>query len=112
MFTVIKKPLTPNIIWNGDAGKPLCDFGHKGMLETNDQELVQKLAAMGHTVTGEADAPAQQEQPDDADETAQDGADDMNNDEVNSGQQPAVGTADDSAQQTTPPATKRGRKRK
>lgn len=56
MYTVKKKPLTPNMIWDAKAGKPLCSFGHKGFLETNDKELVDKLAAMGHTVTGEADA--------------------------------------------------------
>ena len=33
MFTVKKKPLTPNIIWDGSAGRPLCSFGHRGLLE-------------------------------------------------------------------------------
>lgn len=61
MFTVKKKPLTPNIIWDGSAGRPLCSFGHRGLLETNDPELAGKLAAMGHMVTGEADVPARQE---------------------------------------------------
>ena len=64
MLTVKKKPLTPNIIWDGSAGRPLCSFGHRGLLETNDPELAKKLAAMGHRVTGEADVPACQEETD------------------------------------------------
>lgn len=63
MFTVKKKPLTPNIIWDSSAGRPLCNFGHKGELKTNDPELAEKLAAMGHTVIGEPDAPVQQPAP-------------------------------------------------
>lgn len=63
MFTVKKKPLTPNIIWDGSAGRPLCSFGHRGLLETNDPELAEKLAAMGHMVTGDADVPVQQPAP-------------------------------------------------
>ena len=60
MFTIKKKPLTPNIIWDSSAGKPLCNFGHKGTITTNDRDLAEKLAALGHEVTGEAEAPAQQ----------------------------------------------------
>lgn len=73
MFTVKKKPLTPNIIWDSSAGRPLCNFGHKGLLKTNDMELARKLEAMGHTVTGEAEVPAQPdpEQPGDGAESAQ-----------------------------------------
>lgn len=73
MFTIKKKPLTPNIIWDGSAGKPLCNFGHKGTITTNDRDLAEKLAALGHEVTGEAEAPAQPEpeQPDDGAENAQ-----------------------------------------
>lgn len=55
MFTIKKKPLTPNIIWDGSAGKPLCNFGHKGTITTNDRELAEKLAALGHEVTGDAE---------------------------------------------------------
>lgn len=55
MFTIKKKPLTPNIIWDGSAGKPLCNFGRKGTITTNDQELAEKLAALGHEVTGDAE---------------------------------------------------------
>lgn len=57
MFTVKKKPLTPNAIWDVESNKPLCKFV-KGELKTNDAALVKKLAAMGHTVSGEADATA------------------------------------------------------
>lgn len=73
MFTIKKKPLTPNIIWDGSAGKPLCNFGHKGTITTNDRNLAEKLAAMGHEVTGEAEAPAQPEpeKQDDGAENAQ-----------------------------------------
>ena len=55
MFTVIKKPKTPNIIWDAKNNRPLCRFDKKGILETNDKTLAEKLKAMGHTVTGEAD---------------------------------------------------------
>ncbi len=65
MFTIKKKPLTPNIIWDANAGKPLCCFGHRGMLTTNDRDLAGKLAAMGHEVTGEAEE--RQEVPGDGD---------------------------------------------
>lgn len=54
MFTVIKKPLTPNIIWDVKKNIPLCKF-ENGKLETNDVELVEILKAMGYEVTGEVD---------------------------------------------------------
>lgn len=60
MFTVKKKPLTPNIIWDGSAGKPLCNFGHKGTITTDDRDLAEKLAALGHEVTEQAETPAEQ----------------------------------------------------
>lgn len=55
MFKVTKKPKTPNTIWDVSANRPLCRFV-KGVLETNDETLVSKLEAMGHTVEGKADA--------------------------------------------------------
>ena len=55
MFKVIKKPLTPNMIWDSENNRPLCKFDKKGTLETNDKRLVEKLKALGHTVTGAAD---------------------------------------------------------
>lgn len=55
MFRVTKKPKTPNIIWDAVNKRPLCKFDKKGILETNDETLAEKLKAMGHTVVGEAD---------------------------------------------------------
>lgn len=87
MFTVKKKPLTPNTIWDGSMGRPLCSFGHAGVLVTDDPELAGKLAALGHTVTGEEDAHAGQEAPGDADGTPQDSMDAMDATEKDAGQQ-------------------------
>ena len=56
MFTVKKKPKTPNIIWDAENNKlPLCKFV-KGVFETNDATVAEKLKGMGYEVTGEADA--------------------------------------------------------
>lgn len=56
MFTVKKKPNTPNIIWDAESKKrPLCKFV-KGVFETNDAAVAEKLKGMGYEVTGEADA--------------------------------------------------------
>lgn len=54
MFTVKKKNLTPNMIWDVENNKPLCKFV-KGVMETNDEELVKKLKELGHEVSGELD---------------------------------------------------------
>lgn len=54
-YTVTKKPLTANTIWDAKAGKPLCRFD-KGVIHTDDDELATKLKALGHTVTENADA--------------------------------------------------------
>lgn len=54
MFAVIKKPLTPNTIWDAENRCLLCKF-ENGKLETNDTVLVEKLKSMGHEITGEAD---------------------------------------------------------
>lgn len=67
MYTVTKKPKTPNMIWDVENNRPLCKFGKKGILETNDGTLAEKLKAMGHTVTGEVDkveTPVEPETPD------------------------------------------------
>lgn len=67
MFTVTKKPKTPNMIWDAENKRPLCKFDKKGILETNDETLAEKLKAMGHTVTGEVDkveTPVEPETPD------------------------------------------------
>lgn len=55
MFKVTKTPKTPNIIWDGANNRPLCKFVN-GVIETNDEALVSKLEALGHTVEGKADA--------------------------------------------------------
>lgn len=49
MYTVTKKPLTPNTVWDAETGKPLCKFV-KGKLVTNDEQTVERLGEMGHTV--------------------------------------------------------------
>lgn len=67
MFRVTKKPKTPNIIWDAVNKRPLCKFDKKGILETNDESLAEKLKTMGHTVVGEADKtepPVKSENPD------------------------------------------------
>lgn len=75
MFTVKKKPKTPNILWDSTAGKPLCKFV-KGELKTNDEALAYKLKGMGYDVTGEADQPEGEspadENPDTGNETVTD----------------------------------------
>lgn len=68
MFTVKKKPKTPNIIWDAAARKPLCKFV-KGELKTNDEALAEKLKGMGHEVTGEADQPESEVPADETPET-------------------------------------------
>ena len=42
------------MIWDVENNKPLCKFV-KGVLETDDEVLVEKLKELGHEVTGEAD---------------------------------------------------------
>lgn len=67
MLKVTKKPKTPNIIWDAANKRPLCKFDKKGILETNDETLAEKLKAMGHTVTGEVDkveTPVEPDKPD------------------------------------------------
>lgn len=77
MFTVTKKPKTPNTIWDAANKRPLCKFDKKGILETNDETLAERLKAMGHTVTGEVDnvePPVDSETPEsDAGESKTDG---------------------------------------
>lgn len=99
MFTIKKKPLTPNIIWDGSAGRPLCNFGHKGSITTNDEDLAKKLSALGHEVTGEADAPAQSEDAA-GEEAVQDSA------------EPVEPEVDPQAEQAAAPAAKEKGRRK
>lgn len=55
MFTVKKKAKTPNMVWDAANNRPLCKFV-KGVFETNDEAVAEKLKCMGYEVTGEADA--------------------------------------------------------
>lgn len=55
MFTVKKKTKTPNMVWDASNNRPLCKFV-KGVFETNDEAVAEKLKGMGYEVTGEADA--------------------------------------------------------
>ena len=55
MFTVKKKAKTPNMVWDAANNRPLCKFV-KGVFETNDEAVAEKLKGMGYEVTGEADA--------------------------------------------------------
>lgn len=54
MFTITKKPKTPNMVWDAENGKPLCKFV-KGVIETNDADLAGKLKVLGYTVSEVAD---------------------------------------------------------
>lgn len=54
-YTVTKKPLTANTIWDAKKGTVLCNFIN-GKLETDDDAVVKTLKAMGHTVTENEDA--------------------------------------------------------
>lgn len=54
MFRVTKKPKTPNMVWDASNNRPLCKFV-KGVFETNDKTIADKLKALGHSVTGKAD---------------------------------------------------------
>ncbi len=56
MFLVKKKPLTPNTVWDGANEKPLCRF-EKGIFKTDDQEVADKLLALGYEVIGEDGKP-------------------------------------------------------
>lgn len=49
MYTVTKKPLAPNTVWDAETEKPLCRF-EKGKFVTDDERIVKRLEAMGHAV--------------------------------------------------------------
>ena len=57
MFTVVKKPKTPNTLWDAVNNRPLCRFVN-GVYQTNDESLASKLKEMGHHVEGKAEARA------------------------------------------------------
>lgn len=109
MYTVKKKPLTSNMLWDAENEKPLCRFV-KGILETNDEALVAKLQADGYEVSGEADADngeGQTTEPD-ADPSA-DSNDDAEGDAEPTSTPDTTGEAD-AAATTTTGAKRRSRK--
>ena len=54
MFKVTKKANSPNIVWDAAKGKPLCRFTG-GVFETDCKTVADRLKALGHAVTGEAE---------------------------------------------------------
>jgi hypothetical protein len=52
MFKIKKKPLTSNTIWDAENNRPLCKF-NKGIIQTEDKDLAEKLKALGYEVEGE-----------------------------------------------------------
>lgn len=55
MFKIRKKPKSPNIVWDASKNCPLCKF-EKGIYETEDTSIAEKLKSMGYQVEGEAQA--------------------------------------------------------
>lgn len=99
MFTVTKKPLTPNTLWDAAKSEPLCKFV-KGVLKTNDTDLVEKLKGMGYEVTGEANKESDNEsipsvtQPKDVEpQMPPDTPDDESNDDSENGSDDKTGEA-------------------
>jgi hypothetical protein len=76
MFTVKKKPLTSNTIWDAENDRPLCRFV-KGVFQTDDPAVAEQLKGLGYEVTGEADQPDSDGEPDAPD--TQDQADSTDN---------------------------------
>ena len=73
-YSISKKPLTPNSVWDAKSGMVVCHFVN-GKFETDDADLAKKLEAMGHTVTKSADAEADAPKDDNGDPADGDGAD-------------------------------------
>jgi len=65
-YSISKKPLTPNSVWDAKSGMVVCHFVN-GKFETDDADLAKKLEAMGHTVTKGADAEADAPKDDNGD---------------------------------------------
>ncbi len=49
-YTIIKKPKTPNMLWDAKTKKIVAKFNEKGVFETDNKEVAEKLKALGHTV--------------------------------------------------------------
>lgn len=99
MMTVIKKPLTPNIVWDTETNKPLCKF-NKGVFQTNDKVIADKLAALGHKVTGEVDG-VEEEKTEASDETEVNGEGNVTSDETESNDENNKISASDDNEQNT-----------
>lgn len=98
MLTVTKKPKTPNTIWDAVNKRSLCKFDKKGILETNDETLAERLKAMGHTVTGEVDNVEPPVEPD-SEDNGKDESADSETPESDAGESKTDGEAD--AEKTT-----------
>lgn len=54
-YTITKKPKTPNMLWDGKTKKIIAKFNEKGVFETDNKEVAEKLKALGHTVVEAAE---------------------------------------------------------
>lgn len=101
MLKVTKKPKTPNMIWDAENNRPLCKFDRKGILETNDETLAEKLKARGHVVTGEVDKVETPDAPDAPDSDGESNAETPDSEgggEGDAGEQNADGEPDANAE--------------
>lgn len=74
MYTVTKKPLAPNTVWDAETEKPLCRF-EKGKFVTDDERIAKRLEAMGHAInrTGNEAGTEEQKSAFRVDESVSDG---------------------------------------
>ena len=49
-YTITKKPKTPNMLWDGKTKKIIVKFNEKGVFETDEKAVAEKLKELGHTV--------------------------------------------------------------
>lgn len=49
-YTITKKPKTPNMLWDGKTKKVIAKFNEKGIFETDEKAVAEKLKELGHTV--------------------------------------------------------------
>lgn len=54
MFKAIKKPKSPNILWDASRNCPLCKFVD-GTYKTEDGSTAEKLKSMGYQVEEETE---------------------------------------------------------